>query len=415
VKASVIVVTHSGPDRLDDGLASLNRYANRSDVEVILVDNGAPGGLSDQAGRRFPWARVLRSPKNLGFAGGANLGAEAAQGDVLLFLNDDAAAEPGFVEAHLEALDLHPEAAASGGRLVTWDRSRHDFLRGRVTFDAHAFQIGQGWPVDQLPMPAAGEPLPFACGGNAAIRRSDWVAVGGFDPELFAYFEDVELGWQLWSMDRAVVAAPDAVARHRGAATSSALGDFRRGVLFERNALRIFYCCADDAHRSALGNAVYTTFLHRIVAFAASRPEWAPHVTDPFGSTGGPEGWRDRWGSRVREQGVVAAARHVLARILLGPKAGRPRIDDGHLLMQLRAAHGFFEGIGDTETRRREIQRRRVVADRDLAVRFPRLVVPTYEGDRDWFASDAFRALLPGDWPIEFVDLDDILHPTLRR
>jgi GT2 family glycosyltransferase len=415
VRASIIVVTHSGAERLDDGLASLTPYADRSDVETILVDNGAPDELSEQAGRRFPWARVVRSPNNLGFSGGVNLGAEAASGEVLILLNDDAAAEPGFVEAHLEVLEASPDAAASGGRLVSWDRSRHDFLRGRVTFDVHAFQIGQGWPVDEVEGPAAGEPLPFACGGNAAVRRADWRAVGGFDPGLFAYFEDVELGWQLWSTGRAVVAAPDAVARHRGAATSAALGDFRRGVLFERNALRIFHCCADDEHRAALGSAVYATFLHRMVAFAAARPEWAPHVTDPFGSTVGPAGWRDRWGTRLRDQGVVAAARHLLARVLLGPRAGTPRIDDGHLLMQLRAAHGFFEGIGNTETRRVEVQRRRTVADRELAVRFPRLVVPTYEGDREWFGSDAFRSLLPDDWPIEFADLDDILHPTLRR
>lgn len=413
MKASVIVVTHSGPGRLDDGLASLSPYANRSDVEVVLVDNGAPDDLTSEANRRCPWAKVVRSPDNLGFSGGVNLGVENATGDVVILLNDDAAAEEGFVESHLDVLEAHPKAAASGGRLVSWDGSRHDFLRGRVTFDVHAFQLGQGWPVDQLEGPEIGEPLPFACGGNMAVRRADWRAAGGFDPELFAYFEDVELGWQLWSTGRRVVAAPNAVARHRGSATSSAMGDFRRGVLFERNALRIFHTCADDEHRAALGTAVYATFLHRIVAFAASRPEWAPHVTDPFGSTGGPAGWRDRWSVRLRERGVVGTARHALARLLIGPRAGRPRIDDGHLLMQLRAAHGFFEGLGNTEHRRRAFQRRRSVSDRDLAGRFPRLVVPTYEGDEAWFASEAFRSLLPDDWPIEHAVLDEILHPTL--
>jgi GT2 family glycosyltransferase len=122
---------------------------------------------------------------------------------------------------------------------VSWDGERHDFC-GRLTFDAHAFQVGQGrWAAH----PPTREPLPFACGGNLAIRRGDWEAAGGFDEKLFAYFEDVELGWRLWATGRQIVAAPDAVARHRGAATSSALGDFTRGVLFERNALRVFYGC----------------------------------------------------------------------------------------------------------------------------------------------------------------------------
>jgi GT2 family glycosyltransferase len=415
VKASVIVVTHAGTERLSDGLASLEGYGNRSDMEIILVDNGAPDDCSATAGRDYPWARVVRSEQNLGFTGGANLGAEAADGEILLLLNDDAAAEPGWVEAHLDVLDANPGAAASGGRLVSWDGSRHDFLHGRVTFDAHAFQIGQGWPVDQLEAPAAGDPLPFACGGNMAVRKADWDRLGGFDPELFAYFEDVELGWQLWAGGREVVSAPDAVARHRGSATSSGLGDFRRGVLFERNALRIFHACADPEHRSALGPAVWATFLHRMVAFANSRPDWAPHMTDPFGSMPGPPGFRERWGRRLREHGAAGTVRHALARALLGPRAGQPTIDDGHLLMQLRAAHGFFEGLDRTEKRRRVTEARRTVPDREILGRFPRLIVATYEGDEAWFGSDAFRSLLPDDWPLEFADLDQILHPSLQR
>ncbi len=324
MKASVIVVTHAGVARLGDGLASLARYGGRSDIEVILVDNGSSDGCAETARREYPWARTVRSERNIGFTGGVRLGADIAQGEILVFLNDDASAEEGFVEHHLETLEAHPRAAATGGRLVTWDGTRHDFLRGRVTFDVHAFQIGQGWPVGQVDPPETGEPLPFACGGNMAVRRRDWDSADGFDPELFAYFEDVEFGWRLWAMDRSVVAAPEAVARHRGSATSSAMVDFRRGVLFERNALRIFHTCADNELRGALGGAVYATFLHRMVAYATSRPEWAPHVTDPFGSTGGPVGRRERWGKRLRQRGLVGAARHALARILIGPvPAGR--------------------------------------------------------------------------------------------
>jgi len=409
VKASVIVVTHCGGRRLADSVGSLARYAGRTDVEVILVANGAPADTVDIAARDYPWARVVRSASNVGFAGGANLGAAAASGDVLLLLNDDAAAADGFIEAHLETLGRHPEAAASGGRLISWDGSRHDFLRGRPTFDAHAFQVGQGRPLAELAPPEEGEPLPFACGGNLAIRRRDWELSGGFDAELFAYFEDVELGWRLWATGRQVVAAPGAVARHRGAATSAALGDFTRGVLFERNALRVFHTCADAECRAAFGPAVYLTFLHRLVAFAEADPERARWIADPF--TAAPSGWRGRWQRRLEAEGVGATLRRALARALLGRSAGSPRLDDGHLLMQLRAAHGFFAGLPASEKRRRELERRRTVADRELVARFPRLVVPTYLGDRQWFAADEFRSLLPAGWPVEFADLDAILTP----
>jgi GT2 family glycosyltransferase len=409
LKASVIVVAHAGAHHLEDSLGSLSSYADSSDVEVVLVDNGSADRCGETATRRWPSVKSVRSDSNLGFAGGVHLGAEAAAGEVLVLLNDDAAASDDFVEAHIEALVSNPRAAASAGRLVTWDGSRHDFFLGGVTFDCHAFQLGQGFPVGEVESQAAGELLPFACGGNMAIRREDWTSTGGFDPELFAYFEDIDLGWRLWAMGREVVAAPGAVARHRGATTSAGLGDFRRGVLFERNALRTFFSCADDECREAFGGVVFATFLHRITAFSKGDPDLAQRVADPFGEQGAPASRGERWSRRLEEDGVLGAARHLAARLLLGSKAGAPTLDDGHLLMQLQAAEGFFSGIDRAEERRVALAKKRTVPDREILDRFPRLVVPTYPGDDEWFASDAFRNMLPGGWPLEHRTLDEIL------
>lgn len=409
----MIVVAHAGMRHLEDSLGSLSDGRVRGGAQVVLVDNGSADHCGATAARRWPWLDVVRSDVNLGFAGGVDLGTEAASGDPLILLNDDAAADEGFVEAHERALANHPDAAVSAGRLVNWDRDRHDFVRGVVTFDVHAFQIGQGWPISDLDPPDAGEPLAFPCGGNMAVRRRDWEALGGFDRNLFAYFEDVDLGWRLWASDRAVVATPDASARHRGAATSSALGDFRRGVLFERNALRTFFACADDEHRAALGTAVTMTFLYRLAAFAERDAALHGLTADPFRPTTAPPGRMERWRRRVRERGALGAARHLLSRVLVGPQVGAPTIRDGHFLMQLRAASGVFAAFDDTERRRLALASRRTVSDRDIMSRFPRLVVPTYPGDDEWFSSDAFAALVPDDWPIETRRLDQVLHADL--
>lgn len=405
----MIVVVHAGAHHLEDSLGSLGSYAGRSDVEVVLVDNASADRCIDAANKFWPWVKSIRSESNLGFAGGVHLGVKNAGGKVLVFLNDDAAASEGFVEAHLEALASNPRAAASAGRLVSWDANHHDFIRGELTFDCHAFQIGQGFPVGEFEPPASGEALPFACGGNMAIRREDWESRGGFDPELFAYFEDVDLGWRLWAVGREVVAAPGAVARHRGAATSVGLGDFRRGVLFERNALRTFFSCADAECRNAFGTVVLATFLHRIAAFSHGNAELAQHVEDPFGKTSVPASRGERWRRRLRERGVFGAARHLLARILLGPRAGVPALEDGHLLMQLQATQGFFAGIEWGEERRAALDRERTVPDREILARFPRLVVPTYPGDEVWFSSNAFKSMLPDGWPLEHRRLDEIM------
>jgi hypothetical protein len=293
--------------------------------------------------------------------------------------------------------------------MLSWNGHRHDFIRGAVTFDCHAFQLGQGFELGEVEVPKTGEALPFSCGGNMAIRRRDWDALGGFDPDLFAYFEDVDLGWRLWAVGREVVAAPRAVARHRGAQTSDDLGDFRRGVLFERNALRTFFSCADNEYREAFGAAVLMTFLHRIAAYSRANSGLAHQTADPFGEDGVPPSRRERWSRRFQEHGVAGTMRHLFARLVVGPRAGAPLLEDGHLLMQLRAAQGFFGGIDRSEDRRTTLARNRKVPDREIVARFPRLVVPTYQGDNEWFASDAFRAMLPEDWPLEHRSLDAIM------
>jgi GT2 family glycosyltransferase len=410
LKASVIVVVHAGEKHLQDSVESLAPGGERGRYEVVVVDNGSADRCGERAAERYPWAKVVRADRNLGFAGGVHLGVEASSGDVLILLNDDASAEVGFVEAHLETLDANPGAAASAGRLLDLTGARHDFLRGGVTFDCHAFQIGQGFSVHSLAPTEQGEELPFACGGNMAVRRTDWEASGGFDRELFAYFEDVELGWRLWAMGRRVVAAPDAVARHRGAATSSMLGDFRRGVLFERNALRAFVATADTDCRGAFAPAIATTFLHRLAEFAKDSPEFEHATADPFAEGHQVLSFGERWRRRLRRRGLAGTLRHLAARGLLGPRAGQPVLEDGRLLMQLRAAQGFVGGLDHVEERRSQLEAMRTVPDREILARFPRMVVPTYPGDERLFQSDAFQSLLPVGWPLEFRELDELMR-----
>jgi hypothetical protein len=109
----------------------------------------------------------------------------------------------------------------------------------------------------------------------------------------------------------------------------------------------------------------------------------------------------------------VGTLRHLLQRALGGPRAGMPTLDDGHVLMQLRAARGFAAGLEATAERRRSLDRSRKVSDRELIARFPRLVVPTYRGDSRLFGSQAFRELLPADWSVDWLELDEVVDPSV--
>ena len=108
----MIVVSHRRHRWLPDCLASVTGQCD----EVVLVDNGSPGGEVGEVGRTAG-ARVVRLEANAGFPGGVNAGVAAATGDVVALLNDDAMAEPGWV-ASAEAALADPSVGVVAPKLV---------------------------------------------------------------------------------------------------------------------------------------------------------------------------------------------------------------------------------------------------------------------------------------------------------
>jgi N-acetylglucosaminyl-diphospho-decaprenol L-rhamnosyltransferase len=112
VATSVIVVSHRLHRWLPDCLASITGQCD----EVVLVDNGSPGREVGEVGRRAG-VRVVRVDANAGFPGGVNAGVGVATGDVVALLNDDAMAEPGWIES-AEAALADPSVGVVAPKLV---------------------------------------------------------------------------------------------------------------------------------------------------------------------------------------------------------------------------------------------------------------------------------------------------------
>ena len=104
--ASVVVLSHKPGDWLRACLESALPQAD----EVILVDNGSDGATATATGESCG-ARVVRSERNLGYAAGVNLGVHRARGDVIALLNDDAVAQPGWLDSAAAVLDSPGVAA----------------------------------------------------------------------------------------------------------------------------------------------------------------------------------------------------------------------------------------------------------------------------------------------------------------
>jgi GT2 family glycosyltransferase len=436
-RVSVAILSWNGRHHLETCLAAL---AAQDDPgvpwETLVLDNGSTDGTAEWLRRARPEVRLIASPVNLGFCAGNDRLVEAAQGDAVVFLNNDTRPEPGWLAALVEALAKAPaDVAAVSGKIVDWEAERLDFGRGVMTFDGHAFQLDFRRPLALARVPEEGEELLFACGGNMLVRRASFLAAGGFAAEYFAYLEDVDLGWRLWVGGERILFAPAAVVRHRSSATSDLLGLWNRGFLFERNAFLTAYTNYEPGLWERVMPALLLTFLSRTQALLAANPGGATLAIDPYAgwiantaparfeaaqappAAPAPADTRPSaftptgFAARLKEYGPRDLLRRAWGK-LRGPAAPAryPILQDERTIAQLRALSYLLGHLDGAAARRAAVQARRRRPDREILARFPPYLVPTYPGDAELFASPGFAAWLPAELPLVRAELGEIME-----
>jgi GT2 family glycosyltransferase len=206
---SVVIVSYESVPDLRRSLPPLVAQLSSED-ELIVVDNAQDAQLADALDELAPSARLINAGGNVGFAAGANLGAAAASGELLLLLNPDAVAQPGFVEA-ITAPWRDGWAAWMG--LVTMDSGTAINTSGGVL---HFTGIGWAGQAHQPLMAAPRDPaeVGFLSGACLAVPRRTWLELGGFPEPYFMYCEDVDLSLRLRLRGGRLGVAPSARVDH---------------------------------------------------------------------------------------------------------------------------------------------------------------------------------------------------------
>lgn len=217
---SVVVVSYNSRRDLPACLDALLAVAEPR-LDIIVVDNASTDGSADLVATAFPMLRLLRSPRNLGFAGGNNLGFAAASGDILLTLNPDARLEAAAWSALAGAFAGDPRLGIAGCKLCYAD-GRIQHAGGVLDYPlATAHHRGAG-EADrgQYDEPADVE---FVTGAALAMRRAVYEATCGFDERFFpAYYEDADLCYRARAAGWRVAYLPQAAGVHASFATLDA-------------------------------------------------------------------------------------------------------------------------------------------------------------------------------------------------
>lgn len=222
---AVLIVNYNSGAMLRRCLDALQAQSRR-DFDVVVVDNASSDGSADGIDGRYSNVRLVRSDRNLGFAGGNNLGlAHARNAHWVVLLNPDAFAEPQWLERLVAAAEQHPEFAFFGCRMMAADSP--ELLDGI----GDVFHVsGLHWREGHR-QPIASEDLQpreifSPCAAAAMYRRDVLEQAGGFDEDYFCYSEDVDLGFRLRLAGHRALYVPDATVLHVGGGTTGMRSDF---------------------------------------------------------------------------------------------------------------------------------------------------------------------------------------------
>jgi len=220
---SVVIVSWNGRGHLERCLASVAAQQGVA-CETIVVDNGSTDGTSALVRERFPWVTLVSLPDNRGFAAGNNVGVQHAHGRYVALLNNDTAADPGWLRALLAGVDEPAGFVLTTSRIVYMhdpdviDSAGDGLLRWGGAFKRHHGAAAS--------VASTTEEVFGVCGAACLMPRAVFGELGGFDEDFFASHEDVDLSYRARLRGYRCRYVADAIVRHVGSATIGQVSPF---------------------------------------------------------------------------------------------------------------------------------------------------------------------------------------------
>lgn len=355
---SVIVVNYRGAD---DTITCLHALRTALDypadrLQLVCVENASGDDSARRIRDAVPGVTLIESKVNLGFAGGCNLGARHATGEVVALLNNDARPDPAWATAAVAVLRADPTVAAVASKVLDWDGERVDYVDAGLTWFGMGYKPDAGRPLAELNPDRHDAPrdVLFATGSAMFVRADVFAGVGGFDERFFMFYEDVDLGWRLNLRGWRVRYEPTSLAYHRHHASMSEVDgkdNAREYYLLERNALATLYKNLSDETLARVLPAALALVIRR----ATARGDVDPTQLEITRRSGA-------------EPTLVSIPRTTLAGVL--------------------AVDQFVELLGSLAQSRKDEQAARVRTDTDLLPLFRKAIEPAYPLPRYLAAHD---------------------------
>lgn len=215
-KVAIVIVNWNGKKDTLECLESVRRIEYPC-PEVIVVDNGSSDNSIEAIRERFPDVVLLESEKNLGTAGGRNIGikyALQAGVDYVLFLDNDTILDPKLITNFIEATDIVEGHGIFGAKIYYFDEPNKIWYAGGK-WDDHGFlHLGMG-EIDNGARFNSMEETAYTCGCAMFMGKEVLEKIGFFDENYFAYFEESDFCYRARAAGFSSYLVPSAKVWHK--------------------------------------------------------------------------------------------------------------------------------------------------------------------------------------------------------
>lgn len=192
-RISIIIVNYNG---LKDTCALIESIPFYENMEVIVIDNASKQDEASIIAQHYPYAKTIRTKKNLGFAGGNNVGIKEAKGKYLFLINNDTVFKEFNVDSLINRLESSPNIGIVCPKIrFAWSLNPIQFTGytslSKITVRNQSIGFGEE-DHDQYD---SAHPTPYAHGAAMLIKREAIDKVGLMPEDYFLYYEEID-----WSM-----------------------------------------------------------------------------------------------------------------------------------------------------------------------------------------------------------------------
>ena len=203
IEVSIITINYNG---LEDTCALIETIPFNENMEVIVVDNASKNQEADTIAQRYPQVKVIHSERNLGFAGGNNLGIQSAQGKYFFLINNDTIFKEFNIQVLIDRMISSPDIGIVCPRIrFAWGNNPIQYAGysrlSRISIRNHAI----GFNEEDHGQYDTAHPTPYAHGAAMFISRDAIDKVGLMPDCYFLYYEELDwsmmftyAGYQIW-------------------------------------------------------------------------------------------------------------------------------------------------------------------------------------------------------------------------